>query len=106
MQSRDEIGQLATAFNRFVERIHQSIREVSLAAIGVNEVAKRVLLASNSSMSNFDEQSTRTNSVAAAINQLGAAAQEIAHNASDASQQASAAREQAEDGRQSGGAHD
>jgi methyl-accepting chemotaxis protein len=51
-------------------------------------------------MSNFDEQSTRTNSVAAAINQLGAAAQEIAHNASDASQQASAARQQAEDGRQ------
>ncbi|KPH01620.1 chemotaxis protein [Pseudomonas sp. RIT-PI-q] len=100
VQSRDEIGQLATAFNRFVERIHQSIREVSSAAIGVNEGAKRVLLASNSSMSNFDEQSTRTNSVAAAINELGAAAQEIAHNASDASQQASAARQQAEDGRQ------
>lgn len=100
VQSRDEIGQLATAFNRFVERIHQSIREVSSAAIGVNEVAKRVLLASNSSMSNFDEQSTRTNSVAAAINELGAAAQEIARNASDASQQASAARQQAEDGRQ------
>ncbi|PZW97985.1 methyl-accepting chemotaxis protein [Pseudomonas sp. 478] len=100
VQSRDEIGQLATAFNRFVERIHQSIREVSSAAIGVNEVAKRVLLTSNSSMSNFDEQSTRTNSVAAAINELGAAAQEIASNASNASQQASAARQQAEDGRQ------
>ena len=100
VQSRDEIGQLATAFNRFVERIHHSIREVSSAALGVNEGAKRVLLASNSSLSNFDEQSTRTNSVAAAINQLGAAAQEIAHNASDASQQASAARQQAEDGRQ------
>ena len=100
VQSRDEIGQLATAFNRFVERIHHSIREVSSAALGVNEGAKRVLLASNSSLSNVDEQSTRTNSVAAAINQLGAAAQEIAHNASDASQQASAARQQAEDGRQ------
>ncbi|WP_371922088.1 methyl-accepting chemotaxis protein [Pseudomonas sp. 31-12] len=100
VQSRDEIGQLATAFNRFVERIHHSIREVSSAALGVNEGAKRVLLASNSSLSNFDEQSTRTHSVAAAINQLGAAAQEIANNASDASQQASAARQQAEDGRQ------
>ncbi|TWC56624.1 methyl-accepting chemotaxis protein [Pseudomonas sp. SJZ080] len=100
VQSRDEIGQLATAFNRFVERIHHSIREVSSAALGVNEGAKRVLLATNSSMNNFDEQSTRTNSVAAAINELGAAAQEIATNASDASQQASAARQQAEDGRQ------
>lgn len=37
VQSRDEIGQLATAFNRFVERIHHSIREVSSAALGVNE---------------------------------------------------------------------
>ena len=100
VQSRDEIGQLATAFNRFVERIHQSIREVSSAAIGVNEVAKRVLEASHSSMSNFDEQSVRTNSVASAINELGAAAQEIANNASDASQQASAARQQGQDGRQ------
>jgi methyl-accepting chemotaxis protein len=100
VQSQDEIGQLATAFNRFVERIHHSIREVSSAALGVNEGAKRVLLASNASLSNFDEQSTRTNSVAAAINELGAAAQEIANNASDASQQASAARQQAEDGRQ------
>jgi methyl-accepting chemotaxis protein len=100
VQSRDEIGQLATAFNRFVERIHQTIREVSSAALGVNEGARRVLEASNSSLSNFDDQSTRTNTVAAAINQLGAAAQEIAHNASDASLQASNARQQAEDGRQ------
>jgi methyl-accepting chemotaxis protein len=100
VQSRDEIGQLATAFNRFVERIHHSIREVSSAAIGVNEGARRVLNASNSSLGNFDDQATRTTSVAAAINQLGAAAQEIAHNASDASHQASSARQQAEDGRQ------
>jgi methyl-accepting chemotaxis protein len=100
VQSRDEIGQLATAFNRFVERIHQSMREVSSAAQGVNAGAQRVLQASNSSLENFDDQSSRTRSVAAAINQLGAAAQEIARNACDASHQASNARQQAEDGRQ------
>jgi methyl-accepting chemotaxis protein len=99
VQTNDEFGELATAFNRFVERIHGSIREVSSATEQVNEVAQRVLTASNSSMLNSDEQASRTNSVAAAINQLGAAAQEIARNAADASQQASGASHQAEDGR-------
>ncbi|WP_079200889.1 methyl-accepting chemotaxis protein [Pseudomonas sp. CC6-YY-74] len=100
IQSNDEFGALGKAFNQFVERIHGSIREVSSATHQVNEVAKLVVAASNSSMINSDEQASRTNSVAAAINELGAAAQEIARNAADASTQASGAREQAEDGRQ------
>ncbi|HBX55851.1 methyl-accepting chemotaxis protein [Pseudomonas sp. UBA2684] len=100
IQSNDEFGELAKAFNRFVERIHGSIREVSSATSQVNEVAKLVVNASNSSMLNSDEQASRTNSVAAAINELGAAAQEIARNAADASTHASDARQQAEDGRQ------
>ncbi|UZE22641.1 methyl-accepting chemotaxis protein [Pseudomonas sp. B21-056] len=100
IQNQDEFGILGTAFNRFVERIHGSIREVSSATEHVNEVALRVVSASNSSMVNSDEQSSRTNSVAAAINQLGAAAQEIARNAAQASHQASDARGLAQDGQQ------
>ncbi len=100
IHSSDEFGELGNAFNRFVERIHGSIREVSSATEQVNEVALRVVSASNSSMVNSDEQSNRTNSVAAAINELGAAAQEIAHNAAQASQQASSARRLAEEGQQ------
>ncbi|NWB94762.1 methyl-accepting chemotaxis protein [Pseudomonas gingeri] len=100
IESQDEFGILGTAFNRFVERIHTSIREVSSATQQVNEVALRVVSASNSSMHNSDEQASRTNSVAAAINQLGAAAQEIARNAAQASTQASDARGLAADGQQ------
>ena len=100
IQNHDEFGTLGNAFNRFVERIHTSIREVSSATGQVNEVALRVVSASNSSMLNSDEQANRTNSVAAAINQLGAAAQEIARNAAQASSQASDARNLAEDGQQ------
>jgi methyl-accepting chemotaxis protein len=98
--NNDEFGILGTAFNRFVERIHGSIREVCSATGQVNEVAMRVVAASNSSMYNSDQQASRTNSVAAAINQLGAAAQEIARNAAQASNQASDARSLAEDGQQ------
>ncbi|KAA6169804.1 methyl-accepting chemotaxis protein, partial [Pseudomonas veronii] len=100
IQNHDEFGILGNAFNRFVERIHTSIREVSSATEHVNEVALRVVSASNSSMVNSDEQANRTNSVAAAINELGAAAQEIARNAAQASNQASDARQLAEDGQQ------
>ncbi|MBH3416643.1 methyl-accepting chemotaxis protein [Pseudomonas putida] len=100
IHNHDEFGILGTAFNRFVERIHSSISEVSSATEQVNEVALRVISASNSSMTNSDEQSNRTNSVAAAINELGAAAQEIAGNAAQASQHASSARLLAEEGQQ------
>ncbi|WP_329006320.1 methyl-accepting chemotaxis protein PctA [Pseudomonas aeruginosa] len=98
--SRDEFGVLGDAFNQFVERIHRSIREVAGTAHKLHDVAQLVVNASNSSMANSDEQSNRTNSVAAAINELGAAAQEIARNAADASHHASDANHQAEDGKQ------
>ena len=100
IESNDEFGTLGNAFNRFVERIHTSMTQVSSATQQVNEVAIRVVSASNSSMLNSDEQASRTNSVAAAINELGAAAQEIARNAAQASHQASDARGLAEEGQQ------
>ncbi len=100
IHGHDEFGALGLSFNRFVERIHTSIIEVSSATGQVNEVALRVVAASNSSMFNSDQQASRTSSVAAAINQLGAAAQEIAQNAALASQHSSDARSLAEDGQQ------
>ncbi|MCV4261899.1 methyl-accepting chemotaxis protein [Pseudomonas capsici] len=99
IQGQDEFAQLGGAFNQFVERVHASIAEVSSATVQVHDLSRRVVESSNASITGFDEQSARTNSVAAAINELGAATQEIARNASDASAQASEAREQAEDGR-------
>lgn len=99
VQHQDEFGELATSFNRFVERIHASISEVSSATRLVHDLSEKVVSASNASINGSEEQSMRTNSVAAAINELGAATQEIARNAADASQHASGASEQAHDGR-------
>ncbi|AGN78591.1 methyl-accepting chemotaxis protein McpA [Pseudomonas sp. GD03651] len=99
VQNKDEFGELATSFNRFVERIHASISEVSSATRLVHDLSEKVVSASNASISGSEEQSMRTNSVAAAINELGAATQEIARNAADASQHASGASEQAHGGR-------
>jgi methyl-accepting chemotaxis protein len=98
IQGKDEFAELGSSFNQFVERVHASIVEVSSATLQVHDLSQRVVESSNSSIIGFDEQSARTNSVAAAINELGAATQEIARNASDASTQASEARAQAQDG--------
>ncbi|RRV03721.1 methyl-accepting chemotaxis protein [Pseudomonas sp. v388] len=98
IQGKDEFAELGSSFNQFVERVHASIVEVSSATMQVHDLSQRVVESSNSSIIGFDEQSARTNSVAAAINELGAATQEIARNASDASTQASEARAQAQDG--------
>jgi methyl-accepting chemotaxis protein len=100
IHAQDEFGTLGISFNRFVERIHESIREVSSATVQVGEVALRVVGASNASMVNSDQQANRTNSVAAAINELGAAAQEIAQNAALASQHSSDASQLAAQGQQ------
>ena len=99
VESQDEFGELSASFNLFVERIHASISEVASATRQVHDLAVRVMTASNASITGSNEQSARTESVAAAINELGAAAQEIARNAADASQQASNASEQAEEGK-------
>ncbi|MDH1146201.1 methyl-accepting chemotaxis protein [Pseudomonas mosselii] len=100
VEQKDEFGELAISFNRFVERIHASISEVSSATRLVHDLSEKVVVASNASLTGSEEQSMRTNSVAAAINELGAATQEIARNAADASQHASGASEQANGGRQ------
>ncbi|MEM8266417.1 HAMP domain-containing protein, partial [Morganella morganii] len=41
--SNDEFGTLANAFNRFVERIHESIREVAGTARQLHDVAQLVV---------------------------------------------------------------
>ncbi|TWC59460.1 methyl-accepting chemotaxis protein [Pseudomonas sp. SJZ080] len=94
--SKDEFGQLAMSFNRFSDRIHTSISEVSSTTDALGEATRRVLSASDSSMEKSEHQSGYTTSVAAAIEELGAAAQEIASSASAASKGASSARLQIE----------
>ena len=60
IQSQDEFGYLGNGFNLFVERIHDSMREVASSTTQLNEVALRVVSASNSSMLNSDQQANRT----------------------------------------------
>nr|WP_273014440.1 MULTISPECIES: methyl-accepting chemotaxis protein [Pseudomonas] len=95
---RDELSLLALAFNRFVERMQSTIGQVATGSVGVDEGARRVVHASQTTLSQSSELVQRSDSVAAAIEQLGAAAQEIAGSAARVSLQSAEARTQAEQG--------
>ncbi|WP_455884011.1 methyl-accepting chemotaxis protein [Pseudomonas protegens] len=93
ISSEDEFGSLARDFNSFITKIHNSLISVRSVAGGLNEISGQVVQATESTLENAGEQSSRTTNVAAAIHELGAAAAEIATNASQASREASWAKE-------------
>ncbi len=95
---RDELAQLAQAFNLFVERMQRTIGLVATGCVGVDDGARSVVQASQATLRQSGELVQRSDTVAAAIEQLGAAAEEIAGNAANVSLQSAAARKQAEQG--------
>lgn len=98
-RNRDELDELAVAFNRFVERMHVAITQVASGSEEVDDIARRVVGYTEANMFQSEDLVQRSYGIAAAIEELGAATQEIACNAVRVSTHSAEAREQAEDGR-------
>jgi methyl-accepting chemotaxis protein len=91
--ARDEFGQLAASFNRFVKKIHDVVREVQQ---GSTELATNVISLRNTakiSRNSVESQQTEVDMVATAINEMSAAANEIAQNAQQTADAANTADE-------------
>lgn len=84
----NEIGLLAQKFNLFLEHLHSMFKQVSASAIRVKEtsehVNEKVLNAANLA----DQQSSSTQTVAAAVTEMEMTVQDISNNASSASESA------------------
>lgn len=96
--SKDEFGELAASFNRFVGKIHDVVREVQQ---GSSELATNVVSlrdTAKASRTSVESQQSEVDMVATAINEMSAAANEIAQNAQ---QTADAANTADEDSRES-----
>ncbi|RRV10231.1 methyl-accepting chemotaxis protein [Pseudomonas sp. v388] len=86
--SRDELGDLATSFNRFVDKIHSMVRQVAHMTTelgGLVEQATQQTLRSEQAM---QRQRDETDQVATAIHEMSAAAQEVALSAQRAAEAA------------------
>ena len=93
VENDDEFGDLSHSFNIFIEKIQHSIEQVKESTKQLDTAIESLVSQTHSSLSMYDDQSKRTDSVAAAINQFSATSMDISSNAESASQLAKNADE-------------
>ncbi|MCP1418021.1 methyl-accepting chemotaxis protein [Pseudomonas laurylsulfativorans] len=93
--SQDELGELAGSFNRFVDKIHGLVRQITEMTSQLTGLVNQVSDQANRSDQAMERQRHETDQVATAINEMSAAAQEVAKSAQNA---AVAARQTDEEG--------
>ncbi|MCX8827598.1 methyl-accepting chemotaxis protein [Vibrio parahaemolyticus] len=100
IRGNDEIAQLSKGFNGFIEKIHATMKEVSLTSGALSQAADSVSSKATSTYDNSQEQRDQTIQVVAAINQMGATISEIASNAATAADTANQASDNTQTGRE------
>ncbi|HED35441.1 MAG TPA: methyl-accepting chemotaxis protein [Gammaproteobacteria bacterium] len=97
-KGNDEIGQLVTQFNSFVEKLQGIIGHIMGSAAQLSTAAEEMSSVSQSSNQNISQQQNEVNQVATAMNEMSATVLEVASNASHAAQAAQDASVQAGEG--------
>lgn len=81
VSAKDEFGQLAESFNRFVENIQTVVRDVQRGSEELGHNVRSLRETASTSRSSVENQQSEIDVVATAINEMSAAAGEIAQNA-------------------------
>ena len=88
---RDETARVGGTFNRFVEKIHGVVREVGEAGARLAESSKQMSELAVDTKLNVNQQESKIEQVATAMNQMAATVQEVARHAHEASEAAQSA---------------
>jgi len=97
---RDEISQLARAFNRFVEKLHGIMLSVSESVNQLSDSAAHMSDMSQQTLDGAEKQQIETEQVVTAMNEMSATVQDVARHAVEAAGSANEASTQAHDGKQ------
>ncbi len=84
----DEIAHLAEAFNKFVEKIQQTVSQVGGSTAQLAAASEELSNITAVSKQSIDRQQQQTEQVVTAINQMTATVQEVARNAQSAAEAA------------------
>ena len=95
---RDEIGQMASAFQGMLSKFRESMRSVSSSTQQLSEMAHRVATVSEEALSGVLRQQTETDMVATAMNEMNCTVQEVAQNASRTAEASNEAKGEATNG--------
>ncbi|ODB84593.1 hypothetical protein A3193_17570 [Candidatus Thiodiazotropha endoloripes] len=82
--SKDEIGNIALAFNRMAQQFHDAINQVKDSVVQLASAAEETSVVTNQTTVGINQQLSETSQVATAINQMSTTVQEVARNAVDA----------------------
>jgi len=82
--SQDELGDLAGSFNRFVDKIHGLVRQITEMTSQLTGLVTQVSDQAQRSEQAMERQRHETDQVATAINEMSSAAQEVARSAQGA----------------------
>eukprot|EP01133_Synstelium_polycarpum_P006955 gene6955-8082_t len=82
--SQDELGELAGSFNRFVDKIHSLVRQITEMTSQLTGLVSQVAEQANRSEKAMERQRHETDQVATAINEMSSAAHEVARSAQGA----------------------
>jgi methyl-accepting chemotaxis protein len=98
VKSQDEIGKLAQGFNTFAQKIHDTIAQVSSAAVDVASAATEIAASSDEMANGLNQQSSQVHQISSAIEQMNASIVEVARKSEDAAKQAVRSGDVAEEG--------
>ena len=98
VNSQDEIGETAKAFNRLMQNLHGLVSEVSSAAHELSSASSQLNSSTRSTDEALRQQQSEVEQVATAMDEMNATVHEVARNAGEASQAAETSNEASKEG--------
>jgi methyl-accepting chemotaxis protein len=99
IDSQDEIGDMSRSFNQMLEKLHNSMREVTSSTSQLAAAAEELSAITIDTNNAIESQRSETEQVATAMNEMNATVQEVANSATSAAEAAGNADNEASSGR-------
>jgi methyl-accepting chemotaxis protein len=100
VNTTDEVGRMAVALNRAVEKLNSTLQEVAESAASASSSSQQLAAASEAIASGAQEQAASLEETSASLEQITAAVRQSADNANQASQLASSSKDSALQGQE------